>query len=550
MSRVQKVRPATVHPLTHRTVALQAAIGRTSVIESLEHRTLFAIPTAVPGGPYVLNEGSSITISGSATDPDVGDTHTYAWDLNYDGVTFDVDYSTQSFLFSPVDNAPTRTIALRVTDSTLNTDIKTTTLTVDNVAPTATISGAPAAAIGEGTAVNLSATVADAGTADTHTYAWSVTKDGAAFALPGGTVTNAASFSFVPTDNGSYVASVTVTDNDGGSSTASTAAITVNNVAPVATLDQPATTVRNVATRFSGHVSDVPIDSYTVTWNFGDGSSVATYASADPAALAPTHVYSAPGTYDVTMTVTDKDGGVATVASTITVKLAALLTDPLDATKTALVIGGTDAADDVRLYLVEETGRIRLVIDGQKVATFDPTGHIVFNGMAGNDYVNVGKGVTNGAIFRGGAGNDTLGGGGGDDILSGDRGNDVLKGRGGRDMLFGGTGGDHLVGGEGDDIAIAGTSLWSDDSVALKALSAEWLRQDLGYTERLKHLRGLQSGGLNRSYNLTDATVFSDIGVDLVEGNGSRDWFLHETEGDAAEQLLDLATNEVVVDVD
>ena len=77
-------------------------------------------------------------------------------------------------------------------------------------APVASINGAPASSP-EGTTLSLTATVGDSGTADTFTYAWSVTKNGGAYAsatTPG--------FSFTPNDNGSYVVALTVTDDDGG----------------------------------------------------------------------------------------------------------------------------------------------------------------------------------------------------------------------------------------------------------------------------------------------------------------------------------------------
>ena len=81
----------------------------------------------------------------------------------------------------------------------------------------------------EGTAVAPGSTLTDAGSADTQTTRWSVTKDGAADILPEGTVTDAASFAFTPSDNGGYVVSLLVTDDDGGMDVA-TLTVTVDNV--------------------------------------------------------------------------------------------------------------------------------------------------------------------------------------------------------------------------------------------------------------------------------------------------------------------------------
>jgi PKD repeat protein len=91
---------------------------------------------------------------------------------------------------------------------------------VVNVAPTVTITGAPANSP-EGTAITLGSTVTDPG-ADTFTYSWSVTKNGSAY--PTGTPTNGTSFTFTPNDNGTYVVNLTVTDDDGGVGVAGSAA--------------------------------------------------------------------------------------------------------------------------------------------------------------------------------------------------------------------------------------------------------------------------------------------------------------------------------------
>ena len=92
------------------------------------------------------------------------------------------------------------------------------------MSPTAAIVGAPATSA-EGTVIVLSSTVADPGTADTFTYAWSVTKNGAAYVS-----TTTPGLSFTPNDNGTYVVSLTVTDDDGGVGT-DFKSVTVTNVA-------------------------------------------------------------------------------------------------------------------------------------------------------------------------------------------------------------------------------------------------------------------------------------------------------------------------------
>ena len=44
-------------------------------------------PVAEANGPYTVSEGGSVTLDGTGShDPDPGDTLTYAWDLDGDGV--------------------------------------------------------------------------------------------------------------------------------------------------------------------------------------------------------------------------------------------------------------------------------------------------------------------------------------------------------------------------------------------------------------------------------------------------------------------------------
>ncbi len=92
------------------------------------------------GGPYAPLEGTPMVLTGSATDEDVGQTHSFEWDLDYDGSIFTTDATgpTPTVLFG--DNG-TRTIALRVTDngSPAQTATTTTSIVVGNLPPSLTV---------------------------------------------------------------------------------------------------------------------------------------------------------------------------------------------------------------------------------------------------------------------------------------------------------------------------------------------------------------------------------------------------------------------------
>jgi hypothetical protein len=98
-------------------------------------------PVAQPGGPYNATEGVALTLNGSGQDPDVGQTLSYEWDLDFDGTNFQVESTLQSPSITWNDGPSTRTIALRVKDNSLlpmTSTIATTTVSIANVAPALT----------------------------------------------------------------------------------------------------------------------------------------------------------------------------------------------------------------------------------------------------------------------------------------------------------------------------------------------------------------------------------------------------------------------------
>lgn len=120
-------------------------------------------PTADAGGPYSVAEGGSVGVTAAGSDPD-GGTLSYAWDLDNDGEFDDASGQTASFSAAAIDGPATRTIRVRVSDASSST-IDEATVSVTNVAPTATFN-APASALA-GSAFTLSLTNArDAAPAD------------------------------------------------------------------------------------------------------------------------------------------------------------------------------------------------------------------------------------------------------------------------------------------------------------------------------------------------------------------------------------------------
>jgi|SRR5882672_414300 len=92
---------------------------------------------------------------------------------------------------------------------------------------------------------------------------------------------------------------VTVQASDGSLSDSKSFTITINNAnrAPVANAGGPYTTCVGKPVSFNGSATDPDGDPVTFSWDFGDGNT--------GSGATPSHTYSNPGAYNVTLTVTD-----------------------------------------------------------------------------------------------------------------------------------------------------------------------------------------------------------------------------------------------------
>jgi hypothetical protein len=160
-------------------------------------------PVANAGGPYSGYEGSSITFNASSSTDD-GTIVLYEWDWNNDGT---YDQNTVSLIINHTwadDFAGT--VGLRVKDDAGLTDTDTTSVTVQNVAPT--VNAGPNQTVNPGVVANFSGSFTDPGSSDTHTIFWDF-GDGTNTT---GTLTPTHAYG----DTGSYTVTLRVTDDDGG----------------------------------------------------------------------------------------------------------------------------------------------------------------------------------------------------------------------------------------------------------------------------------------------------------------------------------------------
>ncbi len=201
---------------------------------TLEKVTPNAPPVADAGGPYIVEEGDTVNFDASGSyDPD-DDIISCEWDLDNDGEYDDATGVTTTSVFN---DDGVYTVGLKVSDSLLD-DTDTTIVTVNNVAPV--VEAGPDATIDEGDTFIGAGVFADPG-ADT----WTATVDygdGSGAQPLALNPDKTFGLSHMYTDNGAYIVTVSVTDDDGGVGS-DTLTVIVNpvNDPPVAVDDAYAT---------------------------------------------------------------------------------------------------------------------------------------------------------------------------------------------------------------------------------------------------------------------------------------------------------------------
>ncbi|MGC9308993.1 MAG: PKD domain-containing protein, partial [Thermoplasmatota archaeon] len=110
---------------------------------------------------------------------------------------------------------------------------------------------------------------------------------------------------------GTYVVTLTVIDDDGNRN-ALTKKVTIVNIEPTVDFTLPSSPVTNKTLHFFDESRDSDGWLSSWRWTFGDGKS--------SNSQNPSHVYIFPGDYQVTLTVTDNNGGSDTTTKTLTVK--------------------------------------------------------------------------------------------------------------------------------------------------------------------------------------------------------------------------------------
>ncbi len=535
-------------------------------------------PTLTLVGAALVAEGALYTLGLSSLDP--GDDTITSWEITWG------DGDVETILGSPASVTHTYDDGLNnwiVTATATDEDGtfaagNTVAVTVDNVAPTLAISGA--AAVDEGSVYTLNLSSFDPG-ADTIT-SWTINWGDGSQVVSG----NPSSVTHTYADGTiTYTISATATDED-GTFASNTVAVTVNNVAPTANAGGPYATFDDVPIVLNGSATDPAgaADPLTYEWDLdGDnvfGETGAGATRGDEVGANPTYdpIGLPTSTQTVKLRVSDGDGGVTTVTTTVdilgqgTIQIGGIL----------YIVGSNTACDIVIITKCNSNIQVIASFNSSNPMSFSEAsiteiqvrtrgGHdivvttssvdklMTIDGGSGNDLLTGGGGRN---VISGGTGHDILWGSGGDDVLLGGdgnddlfggSGNDVLVGGNGRDMLNGGTGRDLLIGsqdedylngGTDEDILIGGWTVHDSNVVALDAVMAVW-GSAASFNSRVATLTG--SGGLLQA----GVAVFDDDDNDILVGGAGRDLVFGDTNPwDGAVDLIALqAAQDVLVAV-
>lgn len=310
-------------------------------------RNCFAGSIGANTGPVLTNlaappspEGTNAFLTGTILDPDAGQAMTL--NINWgDGSNQIVRVPPGAFAIPhryPLDAAPgvvsqTFNVSLSLTDPFGEPAGGATTATITNAPPVLLSNSVAPAEFNEGQTVQVSGVLADPGLLDAHvvTINWG---DGTAHTvmnLPAGTNEFAAAHAYLDdkptlTPFDITILTITVTDDDGGSSPG-TVPLLISNVPPVlGVLSPPPFVYAGSSLLLTGACADIsPLDTLTLTVDWGDGQPPQMFNyPAGTTSFSQSHQYTAANSnVTIQATLKDDDGGMVVQSAMLEVRPAA-----------------------------------------------------------------------------------------------------------------------------------------------------------------------------------------------------------------------------------
>jgi CSLREA domain-containing protein len=303
------------NPTGGASLGVRSAATLSILDEDFDHSTV----QVGAGGPYTISEGEGLTLSAVVTSGKPAD---FSWDINGDGVFGDAIGPNPTLSWAQLQalgivDGPSRfEVRVRAKDSG-GQDVSSaaTSLTVNDLAPTLTLSGAGSSDEGSPYSLNLASADPGTDTIDHWTITWG---DGATETVSGNP--SSVTHTYVDGPN-SYTITASATDEDGTYS-AGPIALTVRNVPPTMAPLRNLTGSEGQSVALSATFADAgTLDTHTASISWGDGSSSAAtiFELAGSGSLAATHVYADNGSYTIALLVEDQDKGSASQTVTATI---------------------------------------------------------------------------------------------------------------------------------------------------------------------------------------------------------------------------------------
>ncbi len=423
-----------------------------------------------------FEEGDTVLLEGLFADLGILDGHTLDIDWG-DGSPADqltlrpglFEFSARHrYVDDPTNPTDTYAITVTVTDTDFSSTMATKVIATSNVDPKPTIMEDMETGSTPGT-IRLVGTVADPGTEDTFTFAWTIDP---APSDPG-LVLNTDKLSFTPVANEIYQATLTVMDDDGGRGTAETTIVSGTDLADQisVTAMSPTELQVEVVTGGTTTMNTAPVGMPIIVNAFGSNDTIEVSPSVDTPVIAnggPGNDTIRGGAGNDTLIGFEGDDMLAARLGNDEYFLVPGSTKELmeNANEGIDRINFSFAASGIALDLAKDAGEEQVVDGTNLVRLFGEFENVMgsdfgdsfdgnelaneIDGGMGNDTLDGGAGGAADTL-AGGSGQDSIRGGDGDNLLDGGEDADTIEGGAGKSSIAGGDGADRIFGGSGNE---------------------------------------------------------------------------------------------------